>query len=119
MRQSGKDRAFAKLILAFAEKAGCSRRTAQRYAATDHPDWTRFCQGTATAAVARRDEPGVLATAVLPPPPPVVSLPSEDMSEPERVMRTTYDMLWSHVAQWKQSEGALAMAQAQVVVKLR
>lgn len=120
MRQSGKDRAFAGLIKAFADHAKVSLRTAQRYAKTDHDDWKRYVQGQATVAVAKGP---VTPTVVLPPPAELGELPG-DVAEPERVLRDTLRMWRAHYDKWDgcmhvEQDQALALSHAAMCIKLR
>jgi hypothetical protein len=147
MRQSGKDRAFARLVKAYARATGRNIRTAQRHAASAHPDFQRYTQGQACDAVTRGDAPAtpvqVAAATVLspvrPPPPPSVVLKSDaHLSEPERVLKATYLMWDTHFEAWQQclrgaiiaatentpevtipADHGMAMAHAALCVKLR
>lgn len=129
MRQSGKDRAFAGLIKAYAACMGLSLRSAQRHAVSDHPDWTRYVQGQAVQAVQPQARPApqqVAAIASLSPlrPPAEIEVEVEpEMSEPARVLKNTHTMWAEHFSEWKkalaQGDAQLALSHAAACVKLR
>lgn len=140
MRQSGKDRAFAGLVRAYAATTGNSLRTAQRHVVASHPDWTRFVQGQAVQAVrppSASTPIQVAALATMSPvqPPPSGDLPKSDdsaLSEPEKVLRACHAMWAHHFSAWKSCMGgkdragntiprddAMALSHAAACVKLR
>ena len=130
MRQSGKDRAFAGLIKAYAASVGVSLRTGQRHAVQDHPDWRRYVQGQAVASVRtdRPTPPQVEALATMSPlrPPESTTPPAADDAEPKTpadVLEATRRMWADHFKAWKDAikcaDAQLALSHAAACVKLR
>ncbi len=138
-----KDRAFAKVVLAYAASAGVSRRTAQRHAGSDHPDWKRFTQNTLVGAIAKSPsepmtpvEVQVLtrASPLAPVPLPAsVDRPASELSEPEQILRASWDLWSTHFRMWQECLGGhekgtgralerndvMACAHAGMLIKLR
>ena len=133
MRPTGKDRAFAKLIQAYAASIGQGVRTAQRHAKKEHPDWVRFVQGQAVMVVkdsrpAAPEQVAALASMspVRPPDEDPTSGKAEvELSEPEMVLRATFEMWQAHFDSWKKCLGGkerddgMALSHAAACVKLR
>lgn len=133
---------MAAVIKAYALSIGKDVRTAQRHAATNHPDWIRFNQATMIAAVSQpatqpmtSAQVGVMATvSPLAPPdlPADLRAPDSQLAEPERMLKASW-MLWSqHFSMWLNCLGgkdkmgqdippdqAMACVQANMLIKLR
>lgn len=133
---------MAAVIKAYALSIGKDVRTAQRHAASNHPDWVRFNQTTMIAAVSQpaaqpmtHAQVGVMAsTSTLAPPamPEELRAPDAQLAEPERMLKASW-LLWSkHFDMWLRCLGgkdkmghdippdpAMACVQANMLIKLR
>ncbi len=133
---------MAAVIKAYALSIGKDVRTAQRHAASNHPDWIRFNQTTMIAAVSQpaaqpmsQAQVGVMASvSPLAPPdlPADLRAPDSQLAEPERMLKASWLMWSQHFDMWMRCLGgkdklghdippdqAMACVHANMLIKLR